>query len=300
MAIKYILISDQTAQTRELLTNELKGIPESNIITAIDGLDARRKTRNQKFNLIITDFTMPKLSGVELITALREQNFNAQTPVIITSKSLDEAKQKCTDAEIGLNLEYVEKPFDQSEMKKRCIRLLANGLTTAMKPKLNAEFINPFLNAVVPTLKGMGQVTDLKILKTIILKPGEEKKADITGSLAIVAPEFVGSISISFPSKTFLTIVSNMLGTQYTEITSDIEDAAAEITNIIYGKAKAVLNENNYQMEKAIPSLIKGANHTIRSSTHAPTLVTEFTCSAGTFFVSISIDLKAKANTQAM
>lgn len=298
MVNKKILIADDEAEIRNILAEDLKDIEETTIMTAVDGLDAYRKTRNQKFDLIITDFKMPKLTGSELISALREQVYNANTPVIVVSGFPDEAKQKCVEHGINTNIEYIEKPFDNAELKKRCERLLKEGKTIAAKPKLDAEFINPFLNAVSHTLKGMGQVADVKAMKTILLKPGEEKHADITGSLAIVAPAFVGTIAVSFPAKTYLAVVSNMLGKQYTEITSEIEDAAAEVVNVVYGNAKSVLNEKNYQMEKAIPSLIKGANHAIRSDAQSPTLVTEFTSAAGPFFVSISIDLRSKANTK--
>ena len=296
MAEKKILIADDEAEIREILAEALGEIPEVIIMTASDGLDAFRKTRNQKFDLIITDFIMPKLSGSELISAFREQVQNAQTPVIVVSGQPEEAKQKCTDQGLTDYLEFIDKPFKRDDVKKHCLRILSEGRNGAAKPKLDADFINPFLHAVVMTLKGMGQLAEVTPLKTSLLKVGQEKHADITGSLAIVAPAFVGTISISFPIKTYLTIVSNMLGKKYTEMTSDIEDAAAEIVNVVYGNAKSALNEKNYQMEKAIPSLIKGAQHAIRSENHSPTLVTDFTSTAGPLFVSISIDLRAQAN----
>ena len=42
--------------------------------------------------------------------------------------------------------------------------------------------------------------------------------------------------AMSFPQATFLAVVKNMLGVSYDEINTDVQDAAAELTNIVYGQ----------------------------------------------------------------
>src|SRR5690606_19934074 len=53
------------------------------VIEAKDGMDGLYKIQNQKFNCIVTDLNMPRMSGQQLIAALKKSQFNRETPVII-------------------------------------------------------------------------------------------------------------------------------------------------------------------------------------------------------------------------
>jgi CheY-like chemotaxis protein len=53
------------------------------VITAANGLDALAAVESNTFELLITDWKMPKLDGLQLISRLRENNFAA--PIILLS-----------------------------------------------------------------------------------------------------------------------------------------------------------------------------------------------------------------------
>jgi chemotaxis protein CheX len=157
------------------------------------------------------------------------------------------------------------------------------------KFKVDVEFLNPFIDAIIQTLKTTGQVETVTPTQTTLMKDNDTLVSDITGSLTIVAKAFRGSISICFPKETFLKIVSRMLGHEYTTITREIEDAVAEITNVVYGSAKTELNKKGYAMEKAIPSITRGDQHSIRFDAKTPILITHFTSSDGPFMIATAL-----------
>ncbi len=296
--IKKILIVDDEPDLIDILAEELGQLGKTSILTASDGQDGYRKARNQEFDLVCTDYKMPKLSGAALISALRENRFNKHVPIIVISGFPEEAKAECKKLNVEDNLVFISKPIDFTQLHSIALKMLTQGpikpapVTSAgpaVQAKLDVEFLNPFLTAVVETISTVGQVTDVKPEKTSVLKAGDARTADISGTISVVAPLFNGTIYVSFPTKTYLAIVSKMLGETFTALTPDIEDAAAELTNIIYGRARTILNQKNYQMQRGMPSIIKGIGHSVRAQTGYPALVTDFGSSVGPFFVAISM-----------
>ena len=81
-----------------------------------------------------------------------------------------------------------------------------------------------------------------------------------------------------------------MLDEEYTEITSDIEDAAAELTNMIFGHFKMKLGEMGYELEMAIPTVISGKNYFLNHKANKPSFVIPFSSDAGNLFLDIFID----------
>jgi len=153
---------------------------------------------------------------------------------------------------------------------------------------LDTEFINPFLKGALHVLKVQANVT-AEQGKIYLKKDGDKLVGDISGVIGIVSDNFNGSVIISFPEKTFLKVMSGMLGEEYTEISKDILDGAGEITNMIFGQAKITLNEKGYGIKTAIPSVVAGKDHSLTSLSKGPIVVVPFTSSAGDFFIEICV-----------
>ncbi|MBY0515776.1 MAG: chemotaxis protein CheX [Bacteriovoracaceae bacterium] len=153
---------------------------------------------------------------------------------------------------------------------------------------LDTDFINPFLDATLHVLKVQSQV-DAVAGKIFIKNPATKGSGDISGVIGVVSETFNGCVVISFPEKTFLNIISKMLGESYQELTQDIIDGAGEITNMIFGQAKAVLNDKGYGIQMAIPTVISGKDHTIQSMSKGTVISVPFSSNVGGFFVEICI-----------
>ena len=81
------------------------------ITVASDGLEAYRLSRRFPFDLICTDYRMPRLNGTSLVSALREPTQNEGTPIVVISGYAEEAERECRAAGIVENVHYLAKPF---------------------------------------------------------------------------------------------------------------------------------------------------------------------------------------------
>ena len=109
--MKSILIADDEIDIVEIL-KELFEENGFNVVTAADGADALQKAQSARFDLICTDFQMPRLNGVKLITALREQDLNKTTPIIVLTGHIDEARSRCQENPDNKGLHFQVKPFE--------------------------------------------------------------------------------------------------------------------------------------------------------------------------------------------
>lgn len=153
---------------------------------------------------------------------------------------------------------------------------------------IDTNFINPFLAATLHVLKVQASI-EATPGKVYLKKEGENLLGDVSGVIGIVTDNFTGNVIISFPEKTFLTVMSGMLGEEFTELSKDIVDGAGEISNMIFGQAKIVLNEKGYGIKTALPSVISGKGHSLSAMSKGPIIVVPFTSAAGDFFVEISL-----------
>jgi chemotaxis protein CheX len=153
---------------------------------------------------------------------------------------------------------------------------------------IDINFVNPFLAATLNVLKVQASVA-AEPGKVYLKKDNEALKGDVSGVIGIVSETFNGSVVISFPEKTFLKVMSGMLGEDIQTLSQDILDGAAEITNMIFGAAKVTLNERGYGIKIALPQVISGKGHSLSTNSKGPTVIIPFTSSAGDFFVEICL-----------
>jgi chemotaxis protein CheX len=164
--------------------------------------------------------------------------------------------------------------------------LLSLKLTT--KKTLDSEFLNPFLNATVNVLQVQARV-DPKMGKITVKKNENDFPREVSGILGIVCESFDGSVVISFPEKTFLKILSSMMGENILKIDDSALMAAGEITSLIFGEAKGVLNGKGYGLKIVKPSVVHTKVPVFDDKSKGPVVVVPFESSAGHFFVEICL-----------
>lgn len=184
----------------------------------------------------------------------------------------------------ALRAEGVDKIFKVAKNANEALKEFGLGV----KRTLNMEFINPFLSATLNVLK-IQAGTEAKHGQIYIKKASDHFVGDISGIIGIVSDTFTGSVVISFPEKSFLNIISQMLGEEIKVIDKDVCDGAGEIINIIFGQAKISLNELGYGIKTAIPSVVTGKDHTLSAQTKGPVMVIPFESNMGPFFIEIGL-----------
>jgi CheY-like chemotaxis protein len=78
------------------------------VVTASDGMQACKLAMNQNFNIICTDFRMPKMNGAELIETVRHYPNHRHTPFVVISGYIEEATKACS---IYSNVILLAKPI---------------------------------------------------------------------------------------------------------------------------------------------------------------------------------------------
>ena len=77
---------------------------------------------------------------------------------------------------------------------------------------------------------------------------------------------------------------------EFTEIDDELQDGAGELLNIIFGQAKAALNERGYGLDLAIPSVIRGNDLKVTHMTNSPAIIIPFTSEVGPLYIEVGID----------
>ncbi len=252
MEIKSILLVEDDPDLRSIMQSELEDLLGVRVVVAEDGAVAYRKARNQNFSLIVTDFKMPKVTGGQLISALRENEMNEETPIILYSGFIEEAKKNIEGMYRGLT--FVEKPCPMEDFIK-IIKNAFKNKTEKPKKKADAGFLNIFIDSTIFTLKNLCGCT--KVAHKDVGR-FEEKlpEVKVAANLNVLSQYFSGIITISFPEKTYLNILSFINDEEEKGITEENMDFAAETLNIIYGQAKRDLTAKGFDLQKVIPNVM--------------------------------------------
>lgn len=109
-----ILIVDDFSTMRRIVKNILRQLGFNNVVEADDGTTALTKLKAEKIDFVVTDWNMPKMSGMELLKAIRADEAMKDIPVLmVTAEALQENIVAAIKAGVS---NYVVKPFDAKTM----------------------------------------------------------------------------------------------------------------------------------------------------------------------------------------
>ena len=112
-----VLVVDDFATMRKIVRNILKQIGFEDISEAEDGNAALQVINNEKIGLVVTDWNMPNMSGLELLQAIRKNSQTSNLPVLmVTAEGLKENVMEAVKA--GVN-NYVVKPFTAEVLQEK-------------------------------------------------------------------------------------------------------------------------------------------------------------------------------------
>jgi len=102
-----ILIVDDNEDMLSFLSDSLKGIYTT--VTAIDGIKALEYLKDHVVSMIISDWMMPRMDGIEFCKAVRDDERISHIPFVLLTAKTD-TTSKVTGMKCGADL-YIEKPF---------------------------------------------------------------------------------------------------------------------------------------------------------------------------------------------
>ena len=112
-----ILIVDDFSTMRKIVRNCLKQLGFNNVTEAEDGVQALEKLQGSKFDLIISDWNMPNMMGIDLLRAVRSDGTLKTIPFLMVTA---EAKKEnvIEAAKAGVS-NYIIKPFTADSLREK-------------------------------------------------------------------------------------------------------------------------------------------------------------------------------------
>ena len=112
-----VLVVDDAATMRRIVRSLLRELGIKNVREAEDGEMAFEDLKRQKADLVVSDWAMPKMTGIELLRAIRKDDALKDTPVLmVTAESKKENIMEAVQA--GVN-NYIVKPFNSKTLEEK-------------------------------------------------------------------------------------------------------------------------------------------------------------------------------------
>jgi len=112
-----ILVVDDFSATRTIVINYLSKLGYSNTVEAEDGFSALARLKSALFDLVVTDWSMSDMSGLDLLKEIRADSDLKHIPVLmVTSEDLQ--GNIVTAIKAGLD-DYIVRPFEEHTFKQK-------------------------------------------------------------------------------------------------------------------------------------------------------------------------------------
>ena len=154
------------------------------VITAVDGEEALEVAKRERPDLVISDVTMPRLSGIEFCKRMREDAEMKLTPILLASAHRRDTESVVQGLKSGAD-DYLEVPFDSSRLIAKVSRLLERSRVEANYRELVEQ-----ANDLIFTVDMEGRLSSMNVSGAQFLG---ERQSEVIGSY--FADAFVVNVS---------------------------------------------------------------------------------------------------------
>ena len=116
-----ILVVDDFATMRRIIRTVLAQSGYENVDEATDGTTALEKMKTGKFDLVITDWSMPNMDGLDLVKTIRADEAMKKTPVLMVTAEAMRANIVLA-VQAGVS-GYVVKPFTAEVLREKIAKI---------------------------------------------------------------------------------------------------------------------------------------------------------------------------------
>lgn len=119
-----VLVVDDFATMRRIVKNVLKQIGFSDIVEADDGATALDVLKETKIDLIVSDWNMPKMTGLDLLKTVRGDESTKEIPfLMVTAEAQKDNVLQAVQAGVS---NYIVKPFTADGVKEKLTQIFNN------------------------------------------------------------------------------------------------------------------------------------------------------------------------------
>jgi two-component system chemotaxis response regulator CheY len=120
-----VLIVDDYKTMLRIIRNLLKQLEFDNVEEAIDGQEALAKLRAGSFGLVISDWNMQPMTGLDLLKEVRADARLKDLPfIMITAESKTENVVAAKQAGVS---NYIVKPFNAETLREKIEKVMAHA-----------------------------------------------------------------------------------------------------------------------------------------------------------------------------
>ena len=134
---KAILVVDDQGSIRSVVNSYFKEMGFVNVFTAFDGKHALNLLSQHAIDVVICDWQMPKMSGLDLLKLIRNHENTKQLPFIMMTSTSDMENVK-NAASFGVS-DYLIKPFKPTQLGYKVVQLLGKSGHQAKRLPLGVE-----------------------------------------------------------------------------------------------------------------------------------------------------------------
>ena len=119
-----VLVVDDYKTIVRILQTLLKSIGFTNVHSAASGEEALARMSEQRYGLVISDWNMDPMTGLDLLTTVRADQDKKATPfIMVTAESKTDNVVAAKRA--GVN-NYIVKPFNAQTLKQKIVAVLGD------------------------------------------------------------------------------------------------------------------------------------------------------------------------------
>jgi two-component system chemotaxis response regulator CheY len=119
-----VLIVDDFATMRRILKNIMKQIGFSNITEAENGKNALKVLKSEPIDLVLCDWNMPEMAGIDLLNAVRgDDQLKAMPFVMVTAEAQKENILEAVKAGVS---SYIVKPFTAETVEEKLKKVFSS------------------------------------------------------------------------------------------------------------------------------------------------------------------------------
>jgi two-component system chemotaxis response regulator CheY len=115
-------VVDDSRMARNLIQRVLGNLGIRHLLTAADGREAMQVLAREAVDLVVTDYNMPDVNGLELTEFIRQSELHSHLPVMMVTSEANEAHLSQV-AHAGVNA-LTDKPFEPETVKRLLVQLL--------------------------------------------------------------------------------------------------------------------------------------------------------------------------------
>lgn len=119
-----ILVVDDFLTMRRIIINLLRQLGFNNVVEAADGQQALERVQQEPIDLIVSDWNMPNMTGIEFLKHVRADEKTKKIPFIMVTA---EGKKENVIAAVHAGVSnYIVKPFNAATLKEKMVKVIGD------------------------------------------------------------------------------------------------------------------------------------------------------------------------------